>query len=299
MGIEKDKTLESFGCALVHSGKVRDTYSIPGHPNLLLVVASDRISTHNVVHRSLIPGKGIILTDITKFWMIYLQEKGIQTHMVASGVDVFDYLPSLPESLENQFFGRSIIVKRLDMIPIEFIFRKRMAGSLWSGYTKGIPNPYGLDIPPGLQLMSKFSEPLFTPTDKSETDEPLLDKEVRTQHKEAYEIALLAYMLVYKHMKKRAGIEIVDTKLELGRDPDTGEIVVADECFTPDSSRFVCSQNIVIGREPEWMDKQFVREEAEKIWNGGKKSPLEFSKKTIQGTIDRYREIEVLIFIKC
>lgn len=149
----------------VHQGKVRDTFQVPDRPELLLVVATDRISTHNVVHKSVIPGKGTFLTQMTIFWMTEIL--GVPNHLIAWGKDIYKYIPidiDLPEGIHE----RAVIVKKLEMIPIEFIFRDFMAGSLWNDYRYGRPNPYGLEIPGGLQLMSRFQGTVFTPTDKSE-----------------------------------------------------------------------------------------------------------------------------------
>jgi phosphoribosylaminoimidazole-succinocarboxamide synthase len=275
------------GLTCIHQGKVRDTYSIPDHPEFLLVVATDRVSTHNIVHESVIPKKGFALTAITVAWMQFGLQ-GIKTHLVASRKNIYDFLPeqSYPEDLEH----RAIVVKKLTMIPVEFIFRSRMAGSLWKDYyQKGVPNPYGLKLPGGLELMSPFEDTIFTPTDKSETDDPLLADEVKARYPAAYELALKVYETGRAEAAQH-GIEIIDGKFEIGID-SKGEPVLGDECLTPDSCRFVRRGVVQVGKEPPWLDKQYLREEAERMWAGGKKTPLTFSSDVTAETTTRYTEI--------
>ncbi len=156
------------GLTLIHEGKVRMTYEIPGHPDLLFVVATNRVSTHDTVHKSLIQQKGENLVSLTVFWMDTIL-KDIPNHLVAYGRKIYKYLPK-----ELQYpFGLhlcGVIVHRLNMIPVEFVYRSRMAGSLWTKYyAQGKPNPYGLDLPLGLRLMSPFADIVFTPTQKLTT----------------------------------------------------------------------------------------------------------------------------------
>lgn len=274
------------GLECIHQGKVRDTFAILNHPDLLLTVATDRVSTHNIVHQSLIPGKGRALVTLTVFWMT--EVLGIRRHLVASGDEIFRFLPR--QNYPDDLAQRGLIIQKLTMIPVEFIFRSRMAGSLWKdSYQKGQPNPYGHVLPSGLQLMSPFGQTLFTPTDKSETDEPLNATEVMGRYPEAYQLALRAYRMG-RNFAERRGIEIIDGKFEIGID-SSGEMVLADECLTPDSCRFVEAEGVTIGREPSWFDKQFLREEAERVWNGGKKTPISFSPDVIRETMARYEDI--------
>lgn len=275
------------GLECVHQGKVRDTFAIPNHPDLLLTVATDRVSTHNIVHQSVIPNKGSALTALTVFWM---KEKlpGIQTHLVAFGNGIFRYIPRQTHS--DDLVLRALVIRKLSMIPVEFIFRSRMAGSLWKDfYQKDLPNPYGLELPSGLQLMSPFEETVFTPTDKSETDDPLNALATAQKYPEAYQLALRAYQ-TGREFAAQCGIEIIDGKFEVGID-SSGQVVLGDECLTPDSCRFVRSDRIVVGQEPPWLDKQYLREEAERIWAGGKKSPITFSQGVVSETTDRYEDI--------
>lgn len=272
----------------VHQGKVRDTFAIPGMSNLLLVVATDRVSTHNKVHLSEIQYKGQSLTALTVFWMGYVFGN-MDTQLEAFGGEIYNYLPK--GDYPADFHLRAIIVKKLEMIPVEFIFRDRMAGSLLKDYySKGIQNPYGIKLDEGLELMSPFWSAIFTPTDKSETDDPLPAAKVVSMYPDAYNLARSIYCKG-REVAARNGIEIIDGKLEIGIDPNTKEVVLADECLTPDSCRFVKAGTIEVGKEPAWMDKQYLREEAECIWAGGEKSPLQFSEEVCSQTSARYLEI--------
>lgn len=277
------------GLECVHQGKARDTFAIPGHPELLLTVATDRVSTHNVVHESVVPTKGHHLTALTVFWMRHCLPKNLKTHLVEHGGRIFKYLPrrrDYPKDLPN----RALVIRKLKMIPVEFIFRSRMAGSLWKDYyQKNLPNPCEVELPSGLQLMSPFKWTVFTPTDKSETDDPLSAPMTLAKYPEAYDLALMVYQRG-RSFAGEAGIEIIDGKFEIGID-ENGEVVLADECLTPDSCRFVKADGITVGQEPAWLDKQYLREEAERLWAGGKKVPLTFSSAVIGETARRYEEI--------
>ncbi len=276
------------GLECVHHGKVRDTFAIPGYPGLLLTVATDRVSTHNIVHNSTILKKGYALTALTVFWMEH-HLPGISTHLVASGNWIFKYLPE-DQTYPEDLFLRALVIQRLDMTPVEFIFRSRMAGSLWKDYyQKGLPNPYGLELPSGLQLMSPLEHTVFTPTDKSDTDDPLDAAITAELYPEAYQLALQAYERG-RVFAAQCGFEIIDGKFEVGID-SFGRVVLGDECLTPDSCRFVRADDIVVGREPAWLDKEYLRKEAERLWAGGQKSPITFDPDIIAETTLRYEDI--------
>ena len=279
--------ISEWSLECIHQGKVRDTFALPRHPNLLLVVTTDRISTHNIVHESTIRGKGYSLNQMVIFWMTRGLE-GIPNHLIAFGDRIYDYLPSgrYPVDLRE----RAIVVRKLDMLPVEFIFRSHMAGSLYKDYhSKGIPNPYGLDFPTGLKLMSPFERTIFTPTDKSETDEPLNAEKTMRRYETAYRLALRAYETGRK-FALRFGIEIIDGKFEVGSDSN-GNLMLADECLTPDSCRFVEEGRITIGEDPEWMDKQYVREMAERVWGNRTRTPLLIRPEIMLETSARYERI--------
>lgn len=279
------------GLTPIHQGKVRDTF-LTVVPGALLLVATDQISTHNVVHESRIPLKGQVLTAISKFWSHELCDEDIvRHHILASGQGIRDFLPKIDRPYPEDIHLRSIVVKELRMTPIEFIFRRRMAGSFWGDcYSKGIPNPYGVELPDGLEFMSPIEPAIFTPTDKSETDDPLNANAVRLTYPWQVEVAEELYRRGIKHAL-RCGIDIIDTKLEIGID-QYGDVIVGDEILTPDSSRFVQSADIVVGQEPPWADKQIVRDEAVRLWGGKKKGPpLTFSKEIIERTTETYLRV--------
>lgn len=266
----------------LHQGKVRDTYGVPKEPDLLLVYATDRISTHNKVHLSTIKNKGYALTALTIFWMS-MQLRGIDTHLVTYGKGIYAYLPGgdYPADLHL----RAIIVRKVVVDPFEMIFRSRMAGSLWKDYySKGLPNPYGFTLPQGLELMSLFEPTIFTPTEKSETDDPVNTTEIILDYNDAYLVASEAYEQGRAYAATK-GIEIIDGKFETSGD------MLVDECLTPDACRFVRAGTIVVGQEPAWMDKEHVRREAERVWNGGPKVPLRFSDEVCTETTRIYEEI--------
>ncbi len=279
------------GLRLIHQGKVRDTFEIPDRDDVLLVVASDRISTHNIVHRSEIPLKGYALTALTVFWSRILERHGVITHVIAWGDDIFkEYIPF---GVANDLYDlkkRAIVVRKLSMIPYELIYRARMSGSLWKNYyKKGEPNPYDVDLPEGLKLMSLFKEPVFTPTEKSATDDPIQNFRVIEKHPSAYMLTDYAFEIIREYALK-LGIEVIDGKFEAGTD-SKGKLYLADEFGTMDCCRFVEADEVVIGQEPPWLDKQILRDEAERVWGDGKKVPLVFSPEIIKKTTAIYRGV--------
>jgi phosphoribosylaminoimidazole-succinocarboxamide synthase len=265
------------GLELLHQGKTRDTFATTSE-DTLLIVATNRLSTHNIIHQSEVPHKGEILTALTIFWLKELLQKcGIPHHLVACGTEIYKHLPGTKSDYPADLHYRAIVVRKLSMIPVEFIFRNYMTGSLFDKfYSKGLPNPYGLHLEPGLVQMSQFSKPVFTPTDKSETDDPLDSLETTWKYHDAFMVASGVFFHIDKHLQ-RVGIELIDSKFELGID-NSGEasVVIADEIATPDSSRFCNFVDIQVGYPPPWLDKQIARDKAEEIWGDGKKSPITF-----------------------
>ncbi|MCF7815942.1 MAG: hypothetical protein K9M10_03155 [Candidatus Pacebacteria bacterium] len=273
--------------SLIHQGKVRDTFAIPGRPDLRLMVATDAVSTHNVAHKSPIPQKGQILTAMPVFWATRVFPD-MPTHIVAFGKEIYDFLPNdlkYPEDLHL----RALVVLKLYMAPFELIFRMRMAGSLWSNYQKGLPNPYGIDLRKGFELMSPLGT-IFTPTEKTATDDPVNSNVVRALCPSVVLLARKAYLRGYEFALTR-GIEIIDSKAEIGAD-DSGQLRLADEWLTGDCCRFVEADKIVVGEDPPWADKEIVRQAAVRLW-GGKKSgpPLEFPEDVIQECGNAYHRV--------
>jgi phosphoribosylaminoimidazole-succinocarboxamide synthase len=273
---------------LIHSGKVRDTYAT-SQDGYRLIVATDRISTHNITHLSQIPSKGYVLNTLSIFWFrnIIAKKLHLRHHMVACGNDIHRYLPGRPSDYPNDLHLRAMVVRELKMIPVEFIYRRYLTGSLYDKYhSKGIPNPYGLVLDPNLPLMAKLYPFIFTPTDKSATDEPLNSYRVTEEYAGACRIASQIFAEIGGFLNT-CGAEMIDSKFELGLDRD-GNIIIADEVCTPDSSRFANIADIRVGENPPWLDKQVARNWAESVWGKEKKEPLSFSSAQVSRMTEVY-----------
>lgn len=272
---------------LIHQGKVRDSYAIPGYPDHMLMVATDAISTYNVSHVSLVPQKGQLLTALSLFWA---NERfpNLKTHITAFGREIYDYLSE--EEYPDDLHLRSLVVRKLHMVPYELIGRARMAGSLWSKYySKGLPNPYGIELPDNLELMSEFDGgPIFTPTDKSVTDEPVPEYVLRAMlNPQIITLAMSTYDYARNYALSK-GIDIIDFKIEVGLDAH-GYIYLADEWLNGDCCRFVKSDYIEVGKEPEWADKEIFRQDTLRQWDGKKEGPpLVFSPEVIEKGLVAY-----------
>ncbi|HDH07644.1 MAG TPA: hypothetical protein ENG89_01325, partial [Candidatus Moranbacteria bacterium] len=153
----------------------------------------------------------------------------------------------------------------------------------------GKPSPYGLTLPPNLLLMSRFENPIFTPTDKSEDDDPLNNKQIEEDYPKATALSLAVYNAGRKHANK-CGIEIIDFKCEIGKDED-GSLVLGDEWLNGDCCRFVEKDKIVLGQNPPWMDKEIFRKAAEEQWGGGAKIPIKFSPEVVEEGIKVYLKV--------
>jgi phosphoribosylaminoimidazole-succinocarboxamide synthase len=239
---------------LLHSGKVRDVYlDGPEDGGDLILVASDRISIYDVVLPTAIQDKGAVLTRLSLWWFERLAD--IVAHHVISATDV-----------PAEFAGRAVRCRRLQMLPVECIARGYLAGLGLEEYEKH-GTVSGVALPPGLVEGSKLPEPIFTPTTKApvgEHDEFMTFDDVvaavgADTAARLRELTLAVYTRGAE-TAARNGILVADTKLEFGRDPATGEIVLADEVLTPDSSRFWPADSWEPGRPQFSFDKQFVRE---------------------------------------
>jgi len=257
----------------VGSGKVRELFALDDER--LLLVASDRISVFDVVLPTEIPDKGRVLTGLSGFWFARTQDI-VPNHLLALRED-----------------GRSTECKRLEMLPIECVVRGYITGSGWKDY-KASGQVCGVQLPEGLKESAKLPEPIFTPTTKAHTghDEPL-DREgaVALVGEERFEALKDASIRLYQFVSDYAaerGIILADTKLEFGLDDD--EIVLGDEVFTPDSSRFWPAQGFQAGRSQPSFDKQYVRDYAESLgWDKTDPGP-ELPDKVVTGTRRRYLE---------
>ncbi|KKY25368.1 putative phosphoribosyl-aminoimidazole-succinocarboxamide synthase [Phaeomoniella chlamydospora] len=256
---------------LIASGKVRDLYSLT--PTTLLFIATDRISAYDVILSNGIPGKGKLLTQITAHWIEILTSSipGLKTHLVS--LDLPPQITSLPDpTISQALHGRSMVVGRHRIFPIEAIVRGYITGSAWSEYKKsGTVN--GKPQPSGLQESEKFPQPIYTPSTKAELGEK--DENITTEQAAAIvgtkyaarieQLALQLYESAHAYALKR-GIIIADTKFEFGVPLDTpegvdgaGDVVLVDEVLTPDSSRFWPKDKYEVGRGQESFDKQYLR----------------------------------------
>ncbi len=244
---------------LVHRGKVRDMYSIPGHDDKLLMIATDRISAYDVVMNDAIPGKGKVLTQLSLFWFELLGDV-VENHLISA--DVNEY-PEVCRSYEQQLQGRSMLVKKTAPLTIECIVRGYISGSFWSSYQKD-SNVCGFALPDGMQESDKFSKPLFTPSTKAEIgdhDENISIDVMKNivgeeQAKEIEDISLNLYQRAADFALEK-GIIIADTKFELGL--IDGKLILIDEVLTPDSSRFWPLDEYRPGKGQPSYDKQFLR----------------------------------------
>ncbi|HET8672767.1 MAG TPA: phosphoribosylaminoimidazolesuccinocarboxamide synthase [Thermoleophilaceae bacterium] len=241
-------TLE--GHDLLAQGKVREMYD--AGPDRLLMVASDRISTYDVVHPNPIPDKGKVLTGLSVFW--FERTKDICANHLVSFTDV-------PQEVR----GRALLVERLEMIPIECVVRGYITGSGWKDYQRS-GAVCGIELPAGLQESQQLPEPIFTPSTKADVghDENIdFDRAAeilgdRGLLEELRRLTLAVYTSAAEHARER-GIILADTKFEFGRRAD-GTIVLGDEVLTPDSSRFWPAEGYEPGHGQPSFDKQYVRD---------------------------------------
>ncbi len=235
---------------LLHSGKVRDVYA---DGDDLVLVASDRVSIYDVVLPTPIPDKGAVLTQLSLWWFDRLGDL-VPNHVI-SGDDV-----------PPEFAGRAMRCRRLDMLPVECVARGYLTGGGLKDYEKtGAVS--GVPLPPGLVDGAQLPEPIFTPSTKAplgQHDEPMTFAEVEdlVGARTAARLRDLTLAVYARGAETAAasGILVADTKLEFGHDPATGEIVLADEVLTPDSSRFWPAERWEPGHPQPSFDKQFVRD---------------------------------------
>ena len=245
------------GLAGPHSGKVRDLYDLG---DKLLLVATDRISAFDVILPNGIPDKGKVLNSLSVFW--FGQMTGVQNHLITADVDEY---PEILQPVKEDLRGRSMLVKKVSIIPFECIVRGYLTGSGWKEYQKS-RTVNGQPLREGYQNGSKLDEVLFTPSTKAEIGDH--DMPVTRQEIEAAlgtelagrlrDLSIGCYTTAADYAAKN-GILIADTKFEFGRD-EKGNLVLADEVLTPDSSRFWPEASYAVGKNPPSLDKQFVRD---------------------------------------
>ena len=262
---------------LLHRGKVRDVYE--DGPDLLLV-ASDRISVYDVVLPTPIPDKGAVLTRLSLWWFDRLADV-VPNHVVGTDVPA-------------EFAGRAVRCRRLDMLPVECVARGYLTGGGLAEYaTTGSVS--GVALPPGLVDGSRLPEPIFTPSTKAplgEHDEPITQRQVAdlvgTETADRLRDLTLAVYARGVAAAADAGILVADTKLEFGRDPATGEIVLGDELLTPDSSRFWPADRWEPGRPQPSFDKQYVRDWLTTSGWDRVSPPPELPSDVVEATRERY-----------
>jgi len=270
---------------LVTSGKVREMYDLGDR---LLMVASDRISTYDAVHPTPIPDKGKVLTGLSAFWF------------ARTGDIVPNHLLSATDDVPDEARGRALVVKRLEMLPVECVVRGYITGSGWKDY-QATGRVSGIELPEGLRESEKLPQPLFTPSTKAETghDEAISFDDVAdlvTSRELADELqrkSIALYSFAAEHAAAR-GVLLADTKFEFGHDAD-GVLTVGDEVLTPDSSRFWPADGYEPGRGQPSFDKQYVRDWASSTgWDKLPPAP-EVPEDVVAGTRERYVEAYEMI----
>jgi len=280
-------TTDLGGLTLRARGKVRDIYDLDDR---LLIVATDRLSAFDYVLPNPIPDKGKVLNQISAFW--FKRFAGlIPNHVVTTEVDD---LPDAVQAHADQLRGRMTLARKLEMMPVECVARGYLAGSGWKEY-RAEGTVCGIDLPSGLQESSQLPEPIFTPSTKATDghDENISFSEVeRMVGREMAALLRDRTLELYRtgaEYARRRGIIIADTKFEFG--VDGGQLVLADEVLTPDSSRFWPAEEYAPGRGQPSYDKQYVRDWLESSgWNKQPPVPT-LPDDVVEGTRERYLEI--------
>jgi phosphoribosylaminoimidazole-succinocarboxamide synthase len=273
-----------LGWTHVYSGKVRDLYEHAEHPALMLVVASDRVSAFDHVLEPGIPGKGALLTQLTRWWFAKLDQPN---HLTAEG-------PAVPAELAD----RAMLVKRLDMHPIECVVRGYLTGSGWAEYRES-GTVCGIPLPAGLNDGDRLPEPLYTPAFKA----PMGEHDENITFERSVELggatvatalrdASLAIFARASEIALSRGVILADTKFEFGTDPATGELTLADEVLTSDSSRYWDATLYAAGgaNRMDSFDKQIVRNWLAANWDK-QGTPPALPAEIVERTAARYREL--------
>ena len=273
-------------------GKVRDIYDLG---EALLIVASDRISAFDVIMKSGIPYKGQVLTRISRFWFDFLADT-VENHMITDHVDE---LPKPFREHPDQLAGRSMLVRKTEVLPIECVVRGYLAGSGWKEYQQ-TQSVCGVKLPAGLKQCDRLPEPIFTPATKAEQGEH--DENIDFERCAAIlgaeaaafvrDKSIAVYCKACDYAATR-GILLADTKFEWGQ--IDGQIILIDEVLTPDSSRFWPADTYQPGRDQESFDKQFVRNYLEEIHfdksGPGIELPEDIAEKTSAKYVEAYERL--------
>ena len=278
---------------LIGRGKVRDIYNVD--KDNLLIVTSDRLSAFDVVLPDPIPTKGIVLTQISNFWF-KMMEDIIPNHLTNTQLSTVIHDEKILEELES----RSIIVKKLNPLPIEAVVRSYLIGSGWRDY-QATGKVCGIDIPRNIEQAGKLPETIFTPATKAPSGEhdenisfaetsALIGEELANQVRD---ISIAIYDRASSYASER-GIIIADTKFEFGLD-ENNKLYVIDEMLTPDSSRFWLKEKYATGISPPSFDKQFVRDYLDTLdWNKKVPGP-NLPEHVINKTRDKYQDAYKMI----
>jgi phosphoribosylaminoimidazole-succinocarboxamide synthase len=277
---------------LFASGKVRDVYQVGS--DHLLFIATDRISAFDYVLATGIPHKGRVLTQISLFWFDFLKEV-VPNHLVTADVNRY---PAEVRPYADQLRGRSMLVQRAEMFPVECVVRGYLSGSGWKEY-KASGSVCGIKLPTGLRESEQLPEPIFTPATKATTGH---DENISFEHmaqlvdpedaRKLRDLSLAIYKKAADYAREK-GIIIADTKFEFGR--TAAGITLADEVLTPDSSRFWPAEKYEAGMSQQSFDKQYVRDYLEEIrWNKQPPAPAlpaEVARKTSEKYVQAYRQL--------
>jgi phosphoribosylaminoimidazole-succinocarboxamide synthase len=263
---------------LIASGKVREMYEMGDR---ILMVASDRISTYDVVHPTPIPGKGAVLTGLSTFWF------------AKTGHIVDNHYISATEGVPEDVRGRAMVVRRLEMLPVECVVRGYITGSGWKDY-QATGRVSGIELPPGLRESERLPTPIFTPSTKAESGhDEAIDFDGAAElvgdgdlMGRVRDVSIALYQFGAGHARDR-GVILADTKFEFGLD-ESGAVVIGDEVLTPDSSRYWPADTYEPGRGQPSFDKQYVRDWAS--GSGWDKTPPapELPDDVVAGTRERY-----------
>ena len=273
---------------LIGQGKVRDIYAVDN--DHLLIVTTDRMSAFDVVLPNPIPGKGEVLTELSEFW--FSKTAAIVDNHLTDDLNLVDLMDSADQL--DYFQKRSMIVKRLNPLPIEAVVRGYLIGSGWKDY-QATGAVCGIELQQGLEMASQLPEPIYTPATKAEFGEHdenisyeetinLIGEELASKVRDT---AIEIYNFGVNHAKER-GIIIADTKFEFGLDND-GNLFLIDEVLTPDSSRFWSIEEYKVGISPPSFDKQYLRDYLETLdWDKTAPGP-ELPEDVIANTTEKYR----------
>lgn len=265
------------------SGKVREVYDLG---DKLVLVATDRVSAFDYILPSPIPGKGRILTQMSDFWLRWLN---VPNHLISTNLKDFPAEFQRPE-----FEGRSMLCRKTTVFPIECVVRGYLLGSGWKEYRES-QTVCGIPLPAGLQEAQKLDTPIFTPATKAESghDENIPFEKVveiigKDHAEELRKRTIDIYTRAAEYAAKR-GIIIADTKFEFGQLP-SGEIILIDEVLSPDSSRFWPMSSYVVGKSPPSFDKQFIRDWLSATTWDKNSPPPDLPPEIVQKSLEKYQE---------